>query len=327
MKRNLIMFVSWVKNHLALVILGLIILLLLYIFYDVINDWNWTAIGVLVALFLGIVQLLIANKNMSDDIQIRRAEFTNQFIKEFQKLMPELNFCAYVYKKFSYESESSVKELHKKLLDIDKFDFSIAEYNDVKRELSIDDKMIETCKIKFQGDLDKIIKIAADHYRENGLSDFCSFHKSQNQYNENMRMIEEKYKGAISKSEKNEKKKEISGLKKVYVNSIFVNMQNVVNELECNTLSVQFDLLDYDKITNLIYVPLHYYISNLYIIMMENKIDHEKHNYFIYSNIKRFCSEIVKIKNKINIDMATQNFKSEKKREKLIANAANVKKL
>lgn len=321
------------KVFIVLLIVCIGILLFLLANVAKVSKWNWTAVGVIIALFAlivtivsGVIQMYISNKNMTDNIQIRKAEFTNQFIKDFQKLMPEMDFCAFLYGKFNdYCDEPQIKELQKKLSEKDRFNYSIREYNNLKRELGIDDSVIEKARQEFQKRTQDIIDIAEDHYKEKGLSEFCSFHKLRNRCEaEKKKIYKDKDLRIIGKDVCEDK---IRDIEKRYVNSIFVNIKNVVNELECNTLSVQFDLLDYDKITNLIYVPLHYYVSNLYIVMMENKIEHEKRNYYIYSNIKRLCSEVVRIKNRINVDMDLESSNSEKNKEQIITNATKTQKL
>lgn len=309
-----------------------------------------TFLGLFIALYFGHKQWLNANKNMKNDIQIRRAEFTIQFVKEFRKLMPSMAFCVNLYEHFNSDNKDPIKypeenkylnksngtehykvenhpdiiKLQNELLEVDTFRFSIGQYNELKRKLSIDDKEIAKAKGEFHADTEAIIAIATEHYNKSGLGEFCSFHKLHDQY------LKEKWEidhSASTGREARLKETRMKELNDVYANSILANVQNVINELECNTLSAQFDLLDYDKITNLIFVPFHYYISNLYMLMMENKIEHEKRNYFIYSNIKRLCEEIDDRKKRIDKKMNTENMDSEARKGSIVANATKPKKL
>lgn len=87
-------------------------------------------------------------------------------------------------------------------------------------------------------------------------------------------------------------------LNAIYVRGIRETEQNVVNHLECLALNTQFDLLDYDKITNLIYAPFHHQIISTYIRLMNKIIENKEKGMIIYSNIVTLYDKIIQKKEK-----------------------------
>lgn len=239
---------------------------------------------------------------MKNDVIIKRAEFTNTFISEFRGLMPDLAYCSTLALSI-YGSNEKLIKLYKSISEKD-INFNVTDYKKMLKDNGTSFEEIEQMVEKYKLNYEEMLNFAEKHYLENGLGDYCRFHSVHNIYMENNRNI-------LNSKENNEEKtieEEISKLNDYYISSIYVSEQNTYNDFECVAQSLQFGLIDFEKITNLIYAPLNFYIKSMYIRIMQNIIKSNNEGFIVFSNISSLYLNIKQCKENLNekLDIAEQ---------------------
>ena len=271
-----------------------------------------TFMGVIISL-LGIVFTnYLSTKNKETDIIIQRAEFTNEFVKEFRKLMPSLDWCVNLVATIEHNLETTssesdedttknnenFKKLYKELSEIEYYTFSIVEYEEllINHNLDIDtvDKIFSDF---FDGDNSKtVIGFSLTPHKNMGHIRECYFDSCYCKHDEEVAILHRFMESTNDPVEKKDILEQIEIRDRLFVTAIKQCEEDVYNDLECVALNTQFGVLDYNKLTPLIYAPLDYFVTSCYLRLMNSVAKADEDGNALFSNIRDLYKRIVEIK-------------------------------
>jgi len=289
-----------VGSHLTKVIIFTIGCITLYIISCI--DINITEkamiIGVLVSL-LGVLLLSLQNnKNLKTDIIIKKAQFTNEFIFKFKEHIPNM-----VWNSFH---SSNVIKTNDKLIKLDerlkKFNKKLCneeEFASILYEEGITEDEIYRINREYFNNYSSIEKHIFEKPR---LSESINYNIHYTRHMDALYSIKNEFE--IEKLSK-ENKKNVRAYRDQSINNILTATKeiyaNTFNDLECISHFVMFNLIDIEKITDLIYNPFSEFVNDNYIFLMSSIIKGKKSGNRVYSNIILLDKKIKEVKEEKNI--------------------------
>lgn len=246
-----------------------------------------------------------SNKN---NVIIKKAEYSDRFVCNFRSMMPSLAFCS----AFAIDMYKSNKDLYSlyNSLNLEHLDFNVITYKELLKRKNLTYEKVQKILNSYRDNYENIIAFSKENYNTNGLGNFNKFHGIYNIYRKNMKKYDNS--DFIKEKEQLTELNEVDdytkiNLKIIFANSIYAKEQDTYNDFECMSLSVQFDLIDIEKLTNLVWAPLHYYIKSCYIRIMQNKISQEENGDIVFSNISNLYQKIKERKEKQSNSLLEQS--------------------
>ncbi|MDF9866854.1 hypothetical protein OKW22_000409 [Bacilli bacterium PM5-3] len=305
-------YIQYIKqNFMYTFAIFLIIFIVVYVmFIATLNmEYKITSSSVLISLLGILVVNQQNNKNQKTDIIIKKAQFTNEFIFKFKEHMPNMYWN-------SFHSENMIitdklVELKKRVSKTEMRLCDIESFKDILGELKLTYDDIYKAHSDYFGDFEKIKKHLFTKPR---LSESVNYNVHYQKHMEplyNMPTIDE-----IDSLNEIDKKK-LQSYRNEIINNILSASKEIYadtfNDLECISHFVMFNLIDLEKITDLIYNPFNYFVKQNYIFLMASILKGIDSGNNLYSNIAL-------LDKKIKIEKDKRNFKKNKINNKLQRN-------
>lgn len=278
-----------------------------------------TSIGVIVSISSILIVNLQSYKNSKKEVLYNKAEYTNAFVKDFRSLMPGMFWCSELSRNVC-ESDEKLAKAYQNLssipLDFDKENFKKFLKNNNLTLVEVNNILDD-----FFDDHDNVVDFAYLQNKMNGHIRGCEFDDCYEVFEKTKYTIQTNFKDIISLNavleneviieSKVSEEKEILDLSnenhadklkdiliekecKKYCYTLKINEQNVYNDLECVALNSQFGLIDYTKITDLLYAPFNAFIQACYIRLMAAIItEYDTDHTIIFSNIEKLYKGIM----------------------------------
>jgi len=234
--------------------------------------------------------------------ELKKAEYTNDFVQNFKKIYSDLSAIADV--RIEYYERVGLSDLqacinNQEVLKFDKGSYKeLLTLNGCDRG-QVQDLVSPSGKVE-NGFIDTvdfcclIHAFTSEFWYKQHYTDYLSVCEAMstelNDYLKSSATDEEKQKKEAQVNE------HLALIDKLLVRSLTVKETDLLNDLECLCLNTKFGLINYDVVYNLIIQLFQSIVKDYYIELMESILQEEEEGYEVFSNIIDVYNELMFIK-------------------------------